>query len=352
MRHTYPAMRSRRFWLTTAVLWLAFGLISGTQIWISMITHGHSTPVLIGYYVLIWFAWFGNTVLIVMLSRRWPIVPPKLLHIGIHVLAAFAVAVLHIAIWTGAMLVLKPFDPIQVSPGSISLREVLSSRLLLELLLYAVVLGVVQAIDYYEKYRAAQLSLHEARLHALELQLQPHFLFNTLNSVSSLVRIGKADDAVRMIAMLSDLLRYTLDRAGAQRVTLEEEVATLRRYFDIQRVRFSDRLTLDIDVAEEVKHVPVPTFILQPLAENAIRHGISRSAGEGRIEVRAARENENVRIEMFNTGSLSDAHRQGVGLANTIARLQQIYGAAHRFTLAPANGGVLAVMSIPWSEPA
>jgi len=350
MPHTYPAMRSRRFWLTAALLWLVFGLISGTQVWISMISHGHSTPVLIGYYVVIWFAWFGNTVLIERLSRRWPVVPPTLLHIGTHALAAFAVAALHITVWTGAMLLLKPFDPIQVAPGSISLRELIRSRLLLELLLYAVVIGAVTAVDYYEKYRAAQTSLHEARLHALELQLQPHFLFNTLNSVSSLVRIGKAEDAVRMIAMLSDLLRYTLDRAGAQRVTLEEEVATLRRYFDIQRVRFSDRLTLDIDVAEEVKHVPVPTFILQPLAENAIRHGISRSAGEGRIAVRAARERDHVRIEMFNTGSLPDARRHGVGLANTIARLQQIYGGAHHFALTAANGGVLAVMCVPWSE--
>jgi LytS/YehU family sensor histidine kinase len=164
------------------------------------------------------------------------------------------------------------------------------------------------------------------------------------------VRIGKSEEAVRMIAILSELLRYTLSRAGAQRVTLEEEVTTLRRYFDIQRMRFSDRLTLDIEIDDDVKNVPVPTFILQPLAENAIRHGISRSAGEGRIEVRAAREDGMVRIEMFNTGSLDDAHERGVGLTNTAARLQQIYGAGHHFALAARGGGVVAAISIPWSE--
>lgn len=343
-------MRSRRFWLTAAVLWLMFGLISGVQVWISMMSHGHSTARLIAYYVVIWFGWFGNTILIVLLSRRWPIVPPSLLHIGIHALAAFGVAVVHIAFWVGAMIVLRPFDPIQVSPESLRVSELLRSRLPLEFLLYACVVGAVQAVDYYEKYRDAQSSLNDARLHALELQLQPHFLFNTLNSVSSLVRVGKPDEAVRMIAMLSELLRYTLHRAGAQRVTLEEEVATLRRYFDIQRMRFSDRLTLDIEIADDVKNVPVPTFILQPLAENAIRHGISRSAGEGRIEVRATREDDVVRIEMFNTGALDDAHERGVGLTNTTARLQQLYGAGNHFALASRGGGVVAAISIPWSS--
>jgi LytS/YehU family sensor histidine kinase len=196
---------------------------------------------------------------------------------------------------------------------------------------------------------ALQSSLNDARLHALELQLQPHFLFNTLNSVSSLVRIGKQEEAVKMIAGLSDLLRYTLDRSGAQRVSLDEEVNTLRRYFDIQRMRFPDRLSLDIDVAEDVRQTPVPTFILQPLAENAVRHGISQSASEGRVSLRAFRQNGFVRIEMFNTGWLDDRHRRGVGLTNTAARLQQMYGAEHRFALTNDRGGVIATISVPWS---
>ena len=343
-------MRSRRFWFTAAALWLLFGLISGLQVWISMLAHNHSAPVLVGYYVVIWFGWFGITVAIVLLSRRWPIVPLAGRSIAVHLLAAVGLGVAHMAFWVAAMLVMRPFDPIGVSASAIDPLEILRARLPLELLLYVCVLGTVQAVDYYDKYRAAQMSLTEARLHALELQLQPHFLFNTLNSVSALVRIGKAEEAVRMIAMLSDLLRYTLQRAGAQRVTLEEEVATLRRYFDIQRMRFADRLTLHIDVADDVKHVPVPTFILQPLAENAIRHGISRSAGEGRVEVRAVRDNGVVRIEMFNTGSLDDGHGSGVGLTNTESRLQQLYGAGNHFALRAAPGGVLATMSIPWSE--
>src|SRR5207253_7416388 len=118
-------------------------------------------------------------------------------------------------------------------------------------------------------------------LHALELQIQPHFLFNTLNAVTSLVRTGKNSEAIVMIAGLSDILRYTLDHEGNQRVRLEAETEMLRRYLEIQRTRFADRMTFSIDVDSSVRSAAVPTLILQPLAENAVRHGIARSAAGG-----------------------------------------------------------------------
>lgn len=350
-------MRSRRFWLLAATIWLLFGLITGFQVWISMITHGHSVPRLVGYYVLVWQAWFLITAAIVRLSDRWPIIPPRRLNIIVHILAAFIAGIVHIIYWLALLVWMQPFDRMTAAAEQLNVSEILFSRLTLEVTLYITVVAAVQAVDYYEKYRARTLemaelrtSLNEARLHALELQLQPHFLFNTLNSVSSLVRMGKQEDAVKMIAVLSDLLRYTLDRSGAQRVALEEEATTLRRYFEIQRMRFADRLTLDIDIADDVRRAAVPTFILQPLAENAVRHGISRSASAGRIDVRAFRENGFLRIEMFNTGSLDPAHAQGIGLKNTIARLQQMYGAGQHFELRNDRGGVVASLSIPWSE--
>ena len=191
-------------------------------------------------------------------------------------------------------------------------------------------------------------TLGAARLHALELQIQPHFLFNTLNAISSLVRAKQNTEAVEVIAGLSDLLRYTLDHAGEQRVPLEQETAMLQRYLGIQRVRFPDRLDVQIDVDDDARRAAVPTLILQPLAENAIRHGIARAASAGRVAVRAFRRDENLEIEMFNTGALT-GERRGIGLTNTIERLRQLYGDAHRFELRERDGGVVAAISIPWS---
>ena len=121
----------------------------------------------------------------------------------------------------------------------------------------------------------------------------------------------------------------------------------LRRYLEIQRVRFADRLEVKIDVADDVRRAAVPTLILQPLAENAIRHGVATSAGAGRVEVRAFRRNGELRIEMFNTGTLSNGPR-GIGLRNTEERLRQLYADAYRFELRNTEGGVLAEMTLPW----
>jgi two-component system LytT family sensor kinase len=350
-------MGSRRFWVVGAVIWTLFGLITGFQVWISMITHGHSMPRLVGYYVLVWEAWVGITAIVVCLVRRWPIIPANRLNIAVHALAGCVVGVIHIVYWMGLMLLMRPFDVMTTDGDHLRALDVLFSRMPLELILYIAALGAVQAIDYYDKYRARttetaqlQASLNEAKLHALELQLQPHFLFNTLNAVSSLVRTGRNDRAVTMIAGLSDLLRYTLDRSGEPRVTLEEETNTLRRYLEIERVRFVDRLEFDIEITDETRHAAVPTLILQPLAENAVRHGLSRSAGEGRINVRAFRENGHLRIDIFNTGTLDDRAPRGIGLQNTIERLKQMYGDAHRFDLRNEGDGVKASLSIPWSE--
>ncbi|HEX7419055.1 MAG TPA: histidine kinase [Thermoanaerobaculia bacterium] len=350
-------MRSRRFWLIAAGVWLLFGLITGFQVWVSMLSHHHSVPLLMTYYVVLWEAWLTITYIVVVLVRRWPVIPPGVPNILKHIGAAFTLGTVHIIYWIVIMVWLRPFDMRTARLNQIDLIDCLASHLPLELTLYATVLAAVLALDYYEKYRErtiemAQLevSLHQARLHALELQLQPHFLFNTLNATAALVRTGKDEEAVKMIAGLSDLLRYTLDRSGAQHVTLDEESNTLRNYLEIQRVRFADRLAFDIDIADDVKRAEVPTLILQPLAENALRHGIARTAGEGRIAVRAFRERNFLHIEMFNTGTLDTDARLGIGLRNTIERLKQMYGDKHQFDLRTEGGGVLASLMIPWSE--
>jgi len=218
------------------------------------------------------------------------------------------------------------------------------------------VLGAVLAFEFYRRYHerallAAQLerSLADARLHALELQLQPHFLFNTLNAIAGLVRNGRKEQAVTMIAGLADLLRYSLDHAGRQRVPLAEEIGMLSRYLEIENARFPDRMSFTISVAEGAERAAVPILILQPLAENAVRHGIARTATVGSIEVDARRDGERLQIRMRNSGCLDAAPVDGIGLKNTRERLANLYGGAGHFELSQRDGGVLAVLDLPWT---
>jgi hypothetical protein len=351
-------MKPRRVALWFAAsFWVLFGLISGIQVWISMITHGHSVPLLIGYNVIVWGAWFFFTGVIVWLEKRFPLVPPKRLAVFVHILAACSIAVIHTLFWLGAMLVMRPYDRMTAELAELRVAEAIFFRLPLEGMIYCLVLGAAMAFDFYERYRdrtlqAAQLevSLADARLHALELQIQPHFLFNTLNAVSSLVRSRRNEEAVTMIAGLSDLLRYTLDHAGEQHVALQEELVVLGRYLEIQHSRFPDRMSFTIDAAPDTLRGAVPTLLLQPLAENAVRHGIAMSAAPGVVEIRAFRSGDALQIEVFNSGALDARAARGIGLRNTLARLQHLYGQQARFDLAGAKGGVMATVSIPWEE--
>jgi sensor histidine kinase YesM len=353
-------MMQRRFILLFAAgFWGLFGLVSGIQVWLSMINHGHSVPRLIGYYVLVWEAWFVATVIILALARRLPLFPLRPLPLIVHFVIANVIALLHGLYSLVLMFMLMPYDRMTPQASRQNLERAVFARFSLELALYFFVLAVVMALDFYTRYRerelrAAQLetSLADARLHALELQLQPHFLFNTMNAISALVRNRRNDEAVTMISGLSDLLRYTLDHAGDQHVALEEEVAVLRRYLEIQHVRFPDRMTFRIDLAPDATRAAVPVLLLQPLAENAVRHGIAMSAGPGVIEVRAFRRDGRLRIEVFNSGSISASSDggSGIGLRNTRARLLHLYGDRGTFELASAHEGVMASVSIPWSE--
>ena len=357
MRQTSAMNRRRMAWVFAASFWTLFGVITGMQVWISMITHGHSVPRLIGYYVLVWEAWFAATALIVWLARRWPVVPPRRLSVLIHFLAACGIGVIHGFYWLGLMILMRPYDRMTAEPSHLNIREILFFRLPLEWLLYCLVLGSAVAFEYYERYReralqAAQLeaSLADARLHALELQIQPHFLFNTLNAISALVRSRRNDEAITMTAGLSELLRYTLDHAGNPQVALGEELSVLRRYLEIQHARFPDRKKFTIVASAEAERGMVPTLLLQPLAENAVRHGIELSASAGVVDVRAVRNGDRLQIEVFNSGILGARSDRGIGLRNTLARLRHIYGDEGRFDLASANGGVVASVSIPWSD--
>jgi two-component system, LytTR family, sensor kinase len=228
------------------------------------------------------------------------------------------------------------------------------------LLLYTQVLAIGHGMHYYREYNARDVSasrleaqLAQAQLQILRMQLHPHFLFNTLNTISALIHkdVRAAD---RMLALLGDLLRDSFEKLGAQEVALKQELDFLDRYMEIEQTRFQDRLVFDKDVAADSLDGLVPNLILQPLVENAIRHGIARRAGAGRIELMAWRNNGMLGVRIRDDGpGLPDesvlATKGGVGLANSQARLEQLYGKRHRFEVSNRpEGGFEVVLELPF----
>jgi two-component system LytT family sensor kinase len=349
--------RRRIIWILSLSFWAAVGLLCGLQIWISMINHGHALWRVLTYQVLIWIAWLFFSPAIGWMARRFPLLPPPNGAVVAHLLAALTIAAIHTTWWALLLSEIHPYDAMGIQHFGEAIRSLAVSGLPLQLIFYCGVLAAHYAAEFYDKYRerarvASRLeaSLFEARLHALELQIRPHFLFNTLNSISALVRTARDRDAVSMIAGLSDLLRYSLDHAGEQRVALAAELAITERYLEIERLRFPDRMSFEIEAAEGVRSGAVPTLLLQPLAENAIRHGVARQAAPGRVSIRAVRDGARLRIDVFNTGALATDYRAGIGLRNTMERLRFLYGSDHSFELRAEAGGVLASVCLPWSE--
>ena len=197
---------------------------------------------------------------------------------------------------------------------------------------------------------ALEANMHEARLNALRMELNPHFLFNALNAISGLVRRRDETKAVEMLASLGELLRLTLEREVGHEVSLGRELELLDLYLDIERTRFSDRLRVEVDIEPAARDALVPSFVLQPLVENAVRHGIAKSADRGWIRIAARVADHHLDIEIADTGpGIADAPPgEGVGLRNTRARLSQLYGssAVLRLDRGPA-GGTIARLSLP-----
>ena len=230
-------------------------------------------------------------------------------------------------------------------------------------LLYWLMLLVSYATNYYRRYQVgeiratrleAQLAL--AQLQALKMQLQPHFLFNTLHSISALVH-KDPQSADKMIVRLGDFLRLTLDSAGVQEVSLHQELEFLKCYLDIERIRFKDRLTVQMSIEPQALQARLPNLILQPIVENAIRHGIAPRTDAGRIDIEARRLNGSLQVQITDNGPGLGANgnngrilKEGIGLSNTQARLQQLYGEESRLDLAnTAKGGLSVTLEIPFN---
>lgn len=228
------------------------------------------------------------------------------------------------------------------------------------LLIYGEIVGAIYAFTYYDRYRerelaAAQLEtqLAKARLRMLRMQLNPHFLFNSMNTIAMLVRAGRSSESVTMLLALSTLMRDALRDDAPDNSPLEDELSLLNRYVGVEQVRFGGRLAFDVDVPDPLKSATVPSFLLQPLVENAIRHGRAASDGAATIGVRAERVHDRLVLSVWDDGARitapandsNDSH--GVGLRNVRDRLLQLYGSAQSFEIGRADSRTIARISIP-----
>jgi LytS/YehU family sensor histidine kinase len=231
---------------------------------------------------------------------------------------------------------------------------------------YGTVLLIGYVIDYYRRHQdeelkisrlktelaQAQLQVTQAQLQSLKMQLQPHFLFNTLNSISTLLD-EDVDAADEMIARLGDFLRLTLDNSGAQEVTLQEELEFLRCYLAIEQVRFRDRLTVEMKIDPETLDALVPNLILQPIVENAIRHGVIACVGKGRVEIESSQQNGSLCLMVTDNGPGLQGNfgKRGLGFSLTKERLQRLYEAKQQLELHDVpEGGLRVVLEIPFSR--
>jgi two-component system LytT family sensor kinase len=306
-----------------------------------------------------WYAWAAFTPAIVWLSQRFRFERQGLLRaMFVHLPAVVLFSLAHIGVMQGAQWWLVTSDG-GVYPWWPQAQRAALVNFDWEMMTYWAIVGLSHALLYYREsrdreLRASQLEtrLVEAQLKTLQQQLHPHFLFNTLNAISALMHrdVAAAD---RTLMRLSDLLRLTLERLGDQEVTLDEELDFLRKYLDIERTRFADRLVVRFDISPDTLPALVPTLLLQPLVENAIKHGVARKAGAGHIDVRAHRENDKLWIEVRDDGvGLSEdaltALHKGIGVSTTRARLQHQFGADYRFEFHRLSQGVAVVVAIPW----
>jgi two-component system, LytTR family, sensor kinase len=285
-------------------------------------------------------------------ARGWP------LALAVHLPAALVLGTVKSAGSVGFSWLVPMLEDSQF-------RGYLIGDLPFNVLSYGCVVAAVHGWTYYGRFRereraAADLAVRASRLEAqlaraeldaLKMQLHPHFLFNTLHSISALIH-ADPEGADLMVSRLSDFLRMVLDHAGAQELPLRDELAFLERYLEIQRTRYRERLDADVEIDPETLDARVPTLILQPLVENAIRHAVEPRAAGGRVRVTARRENGTLRLAVRDDGpGLRDAPRSGngVGLANTRARLAQLYGGAHAFELRNhPEGGLEVSLALPF----
>jgi two-component system, LytTR family, sensor kinase len=335
--------------------WTAYGLFNANQTYVAAEIRGSPIPagqVLSGAMTDA-FLWALPTVAIFWLARRFPLARGRLLHhAAVHLIAGITLSLARIGVIVALSHLFEVIPRIEFVPFFYRHFHTF-------LLFYVLLLGIAWAVYYHGRYRereqaAEQLAagLAEARFQALKMQLHPHFLFNTLNAISALIP-REAQPARRMVARLGDMLRTVLEHEATQEVTLREELEFLEPYVEIEQTRLGDRLSVEFEVAPEALDARVPHLVLQPLVENAIRHGVAPRSGPGVVTIAAAVEGPSLVLHVRNTGGAarqgSARESGGRGLDNVRSRLDHLYGADQQLTAGPAgSGGWVTTIRIPF----
>ncbi len=302
--------------------------------------------------------WAALTPFILLLARRFPLRANEwMAFAGVHLAAALVVSLVQVVVHTVLDLgfIHGQFNMRSMASG---FQALFARTYHFGLLVYAAIIGIHEVVIAYrnQEVRASQLEarLAEAQLEALKMQLNPHFLFNTLHAISALMH-KDVRDADRMIARLSEFLRMSLDSGNVQEVTLKRELEFLERYLEIEKIRFPDRLSVVMTIDPETLDARVPNLVLQPLVENAIRHGISKRRGAGKIEIRARRRGDSLELRVLDDGAGMDSSgggrvTEGIGLSNTRLRLEQLYGERQTFSAqGRPEGGFEAALAFPFT---
>ena len=320
------------------------------------------------WWILSWqlfsgYVWFALSPIILWLGRKFPFENGKWkTNVLVHLAAGIVIAFFQLAIDAFVLPKLGYLSRYLSESFWENYRVFVLVNLHFSVSIYWGVLGIYQAIRYYRKYRERELQTSQlearlamSRLQVLKMQLHPHFLFNTLNAISELI-YKDPESAERMIGDLSDLLRMSFQNLEVQEITLKQELEFLRKYLEIEQMRFHDRLRVEMKIAPETLDAQVPNMILQPLVENAIKHGLAPRSEGGKIEIGAERSNGHLQLTVSDDGigvPFNDVENlpEGVGLSNTRKRLRHLYGERHKFNLATAKKNGLKVnLTIPFKE--
>ena len=339
--------------------WTLVGLAFASQFYLSSTLIGRSVTwgQALSYSLGDWYVWAVLSLPILVLARRFPADGQHPWRTAaIHLAMALVFSMIYVALRSAVGVVHGRVIAEPVAFAEV-FRPLLVKTFPFNLLVYGVIISISHAIEYYRRYHertvhALELEKHlaEARLQALLRQLKPHFLFNTLNGIASLMHTD-VDAADRMLVRLGELLRITMSHPGQPLTRLADEIAFIEKYLEIERIRFRDRLDVSIDADSDVLEGQVPSLILQPLVENAIRHGVEPHARPGLIEIAARRGQDGIELTVRDNGGGVPGGgfvREGIGVANTRERLRELYGDRHHFELLNhPEGGLLVRLVIP-----
>ena len=350
--HANP-LSTRWVAILSAATAACMALATASQTYISMLSHGHSFLRLFTWQLACWGFWAVIAPWTVRLSGRYSLV--RLAGLGVLLTIAHGAVAAQMTVW------FQPYQPVAFYSFRQALANLWWALVLIDPLVYLLLVVGGRAFAAHERARRLELretqleaELTRATLDALRLEIQPHFLFNTLNAIAAQIRANSNASALTMLLGLSDLMRATLDRPAGQLAPLGDELSVVKGYIDLQRARFGDRLEIAYDIDDACRRLEVPTLLLQPLVENALRHGLAPQSATGRLEIGAARQNgAELRLWVSDNGvglppGFDPSRDAGTGLRNTRSRIERLYGSAAALVVRPnAPAGTIVELILP-----